>query len=326
MKTNIVFLNEKPGATDLVGRLLTDLERDERVKVYFSYTPLKSNILKAIRRVHFSHKINSKIRLPFKRIWGCVLDKLDWYDDRTNYLLMFNGTLDYLDFGYLDKLRKKHHIKIVMILVDAFLASICKNMRTFSKKYGFDYIYTFDPKDEETYGFMFHTIPYSTFEELRGTEIQYDFGFVGSNKGRISMINSILESANDAHVSFRARLVHVKSNDRLSFPNIVYNTAVDYKQTVFEELQCNCLLDVLSEGQSGATLRYYEAVVYNRKLLTNNTDVKDLPFYDPDYIHIFAKPEDIDWEWVKARTPVDFHYDGRFSPSCLIDEILQQEK
>ena len=43
-------------------------------------------------------------------------------------------------------------------------------------------------------------------------------------------------------------------------------------------------------------------------------------------MHIFEKAEDIDWDWVKERIPVDYHYDGRFSPVHIIDEIEYLEK
>ncbi len=41
---------------------------------------------------------------------------------------------------------------------------------------------------------------------------------------------------------------------------------------------------------------------------------------------VFEKPEDIDWEWVKERITVDYHYDGRFSPRHLIDKIIELEE
>lgn len=92
------------------------------------------------------------------------------------------------------------------------------------------------------------------------------------------------------------------------------------------EVKSNCILEVLATGQSGATLRYYEAVCYNKKLLTNNKNIVNLPFYNPEWMHVFENTEDIDWGWVKERVPVDYHYDGRFSPIHLIDRIIELEE
>ena len=107
---------------------------------------------------------------------------------------------------------------------------------------------------------------------------------------------------------------------------IIYNKRIPYSEVVEKNKASNCILEIISSGQSGASLRYYEAVCYNKKLLTNNKNVVNLPFYNPDYIHVFEKPEDIDWDWVKERIQVDYHYDGRFSPTHLIDKIIELEE
>lgn len=40
----------------------------------------------------------------------------------------------------------------------------------------------------------------------------------------------------------------------------------------------NCIFDMTQVGQTGVTFRYYEAVVYNKKLLTNNREIFNMPF------------------------------------------------
>ena len=102
--------------------------------------------------------------------------------------------------------------------------------------------------------------------------------------------------------------------------------AMPYPEVVAEAKKSNCLLEVVREGQTGPSFRYYEAVCYNKKLLTNNKNAVNFPFYNPEYMHVFEKPEDIDWEWVKERIPVDYGYDGRFSPSRIFDEVVGMEE
>lgn len=63
-----------------------------------------------------------------------------------------------------------------------------------------------------------------------------------------------------------------------------------------------------------------------QELLTTNKNIVDMLFYDLRYMKVFEKPEDIDWAWVKERIPVDYHYDGRFSPKHLIDKIIELEE
>ena len=72
------------------------------------------------------------------------------------------------------------------------------------------------------------------------------------------------------------------------------------------------------------TLRYYEAITYNKKLITNNEMVKKLPFYNPYYMFVFCDPEDIDLAWVKRSVKVDYHYNNEFSPKELVKDIIRE--
>lgn len=83
-------------------------------------------------------------------------------------------------------------------------------------------------------------------------------------------------------------------------------------------------MENVQPGQSGVTLRYYEAIVYNKKLLTNNKFVKRLPFYNPKFMYIYEKVEDIDIEWIKKEEMVDYKYNDEFSPVKLIEDIKKR--
>ena len=83
----------------------------------------------------------------------------------------------------------------------------------------------------------------------------------------------------------------------------------------------NCIFDMTQVGQTGVTFRYYEAVVYNKKLLTNNREIVNMPFFDDRFIHFYNHIEDIDWDWVKRREEIDYGYNGEFSPVNLLTRI-----
>ena len=68
-------------------------------------------------------------------------------------------------------------------------------------------------------------------------------------------------------------------------------------------------------------MRYKEAVMYNKKLLTNNSNVNLLPCYNPKYIKYFEKPEDIDIDWLLRREPVIYDYQMEFSTDCFCEKI-----
>ena len=89
------------------------------------------------------------------------------------------------------------------------------------------------------------------------------------------------------------------------------------------------LLEIMQEGQTCGTLREHEAVIYGKKLLTNNTFISDREFYSEKYISVFDKPEDID---IDFATDLDGQvvYKGRegISPAKFVEytrNLLQED-
>ena len=311
-----------------LGTRFSDLKNDERVTyVEGSGRKLNNRLLQSFKRIHLSTRINKYINLPFKSIWGCNLDKIDWNDEIAYYLIVCQGALWPIKPSYLEQLKNKYKIKFAIVLYDYWDSKYAKIARYYVERLQFDYIFSFDHNDCSKYGFEYMNCHYSKLisECPKNINENYDIYFAGNNKNRIDLLHEIYDKmkSNGAIGNFRISEVPKKKQ---KFIEIIYNKNIRYNAVIKETLLTNCILEILQNGQSGATLRYYEAVCYNKKLLTNNKNVVNLPFYNSDYIHIFEQPEDIDWDWVKERIPVDYHYDGRFSPIHLIDKIIELEE
>ena len=87
-------------------------------------------------------------------------------------------------------------------------------------------------------------------------------------------------------------------------------------------MKSNCILDIVQNGQKGNTIRYYEAICNNKKLLTNNRTVLSDKYYDKRYIQYFSDAKQIDVNWIKEPCEVDFGYQGEFSPEVLIRKFI----
>lgn len=303
-------------------RMFDDWEKDPRVKSIETNPTGKNRILFYLKKIHFSYKLNYKINIPFKGIWGHPLESINWDSSKENIILIPHGVLPYVDFEYLQKTKIQNSIKCCLIILDFLNSKYCARTREMIKKDVFDYIFTFDFDDATNFNFYFHTVPYSKILNGFSKEIEYDLYFIGNAKKRISLLHEtyLLAKANEANIQFR--ISQVARKDMLYGELILYNQPIDYPASLQEMIKSNCILEIMDPGQSGATLRYYEAVCYNKKLLTNNKNVVNLPFYNPDFIHVFESPNDIDWDWVKERILVDYHYDGRFSPQKMLDHII----
>ena len=308
--------------------LFADLMQDDRVIYLDSKFPVSSHSwINFLRRVHFSQRINHKINLPFKWVWKCSLETIPW-DDQCSYVVVFLDGANPIPIKKLQKIKQAHQVKYSLLLLNPFTLKRQAEQKPYFEKVGFDYVFTFDQADAKTYGFSFTDTFYSILphkgDQMSNAE-KKDIYYIGGNKGRLQNLLALYSVMKDNNISSIYRITDVDESEQRWENEIIYNDFIDYSTTIEELRPCNCILELIAADQFGATLRYYEAICYDKKLLTNNKNVVNLPFYNPDYIHVFEKPEDIDWGWVKERVPVDYHYDGQFSPIHLVDKILSIE-
>lgn len=314
---------------NLSDEIFSDFKSDNRVICLQHLLHVKSSIIKLLRKVHLSKKINKYLPLPFKHIWSGVFHVLHFDAEklRDQWIIFFNGGVYPLSEQYMKKIKRKYNVHFVLFMADPWHAANAEMARRYVSIVDFDYIFSFDENDSKKYGFIYELVPYSKREMI--SKSIYDLYFVGSNSGRLPLICDIeaYSKNEDRNITLLFQVSGTDKKSQVLSKNIEYlDKNIEYSKVLQYVMGSNCILEIIKYGQSGATLRYYEAVCYNKKLLTNNKNVVNLPFYDPRYMKVFEKPEDIDWAWVKERIPVDYHYDGRFSPTHLIDKIIELEE
>ncbi len=288
---------------------------------------ITNGFLEKIRMVHLSSRINRRISLPFKSIWLNSLDSVI-SDPETEYSVIFFSHFCPVNKGLFSKLNKKreeYKVKYYLFLIDPlddapFTWDYIKGLKL-------DTIFTYNKKDADQYGWVYHALPFSMIDGPC-EDVQYDIYFAGNYRGggRLELLHNVYKMLKENDISSVYRIGSVPTEKQKFQDGIIYNQIIRYSEIVKETKRSNCILEVVRESLDGATGRYYEAVCYNKKLLTTNKNVVNLPFYNPEYMHVFEKPEDIDWNWVKERIPVDYHYDGRFSPTHFIDELVEMEE
>lgn len=307
--------------------VFADLLTDARVEKVFNgvFLSEKSGLIRYIRKFHLSKKVNRIIELPGKQIWKCCLDSIEWDDNTIYYIIFMSPLFLKIPVSKLEKFKKQHNVRYVCFHLDCLkLEDTFAEIQKYQNHVGLDYTFSFDPQDSQKYDLIFNNSIYSMLADFPKEDIEYDLFLAAYSKERLASFHAIYDQLRSHKVKAQYRIVGVSKRNQI-FEGILYNKALPYPDVLRELNKSNCILEVLYDGQSGATLRYYEAVCYNKKLLTNNKNVVNLPFYDPDYMKVFENPEDIDWNWVKERVPVDYHYDGRFSPVHLIDKIIELE-
>ena len=52
---------------------------------------------------------------------------------------------------------------------------------------------------------------------------------------------------------------------------------------------CTAILELMREGQNGLSFRVFEAIALEKKIITDNENIKNYDFYNPDNILVLDK-------------------------------------
>lgn len=186
----------------------------------------------------------------------------------------------------------------------------------------FDQIYTYSFYDAEKYGFVHSLAYYSKIVYGSSKDTSYDAFFIANIKNRSAIINEFLANGEKNNAN---NLVYLAGDtnqiEHNSYHKIEYMSYID---SLKELMKCKCIID-LNDNNQAQSLRYLEAVVYNKKLISNNQNLKKLPFYNEKYMKIIKSIDEIDYKWIKNGEIVDYHYDGQFEPMNLISLIMNNK-
>lgn len=223
-----------------------------------------------------------------------------------------------------DLRRHNPECKLIFYLIDGLerVAQVSgvtmDELRSFLAK--FDAVYTYDRVDAEKYNLPFVEIPIWISHSTPSAAVNKELYFCGRDKKRSDLILQVYDRLEAAGLrcDFRIDATNAPSYSR---EGIRFAEWATYDKVVEEILDTNCILEILAANNHGATLRYKEAVIYNKKLLTTNPEITHLPYYDSRWMRYFEKAEDIDLEWLRTVEPVDYGYKGDFSARHFLDTV-----
>lgn len=316
MKYILVMLNNS-----LFITLLSELQNDDRVTTYLMNYPLKNPFLQFIRRVHTSAYLSQYIHLPYKGIWYRDLKKTVTND---SCLILTTEILSKIDLGFFRDIRKIHpSCKFVLLVMDSMHAHSLhmKYARPKILKFSWDIALSFDRNDCEEFGFTymggsFYTMYHNLTPDNQISDLYY-IGYAVGN--RPQMVFDIYDKLNPIQIKCNFGIAGYKGTYKRGIN--FFKKSIPYVDVVRGVLSTNCILEILQEGQQAQTARYYEAVCYNKKLLSNNPNLTKLKFYNPRYMHYFKDIKDIDPNWIKKKENINYYYKDEFSPIHILEII-----
>ena len=273
------------------------------------------------------HKINifQKVaHLPLKGIWFPFYFKDD-FKERKPYCFIVYGY--YVRPAYLRYLKKKYpDCKIVKIHRD-LIGLWRKRNPDYSDddvKSLFDLTLTYDQSEAEKYGIpYFSEIESKISVDRNDLTISSDLFFAGNVKDRLPVLLQVYHQAVQKGLKCDFYLTGVRSESQVPLEGVTYaKKNMSYRDMLKRTISSKCILEINQGGAVGYTSRFLEAVMYGKKLLTNNMTIRGTKFFRSDYIQCFENVNSIDFDFInKDVGTIDYGYKNEFSPIHLIEQI-----
>lgn len=182
-----------------------------------------------------------------------------------------------------------------------------------------DAIFSTDPEDCRQYGLRYNHIfyPREYYVPHVRPAGQPKLFFMGADKGRAPYIAALKQVLTESGVACDIRVLSsAKDPGYLErFQEILTHTRLSYDEYLKLVKSCHVLLDINQAGQSALTMRVLESIYLSKKLITNNRDIPNYDFYDPDNILVLPESGLPDAEEIRKFLLIPF----RPYPDAVLD-------
>lgn len=232
-------------------------------------------------------KIVFKYNLPFSNFF-----LTSWYNQKTDYdkVIMF----DTGNAKYLIKIISKFYPKARKIIW--FWNSVEKTINTEDVRHKDIELWSFDPHDCNKYDLKYNTQFYiSEFINSKDSLVNpcsdVDVFFVGTDKGRIKQLTKLKHNLDQMSVSSNFYIVGDPTKYIPGW-NMNYKVPIEYNHILEHNRHSKAIVDIVSDGQNGLTLRPLEALFMKKKLITNMKSISKFKLYNRNNIYIIDEESD----------------------------------
>lgn len=155
-------------------------------------------------------------------------------------------------------------------------------------------IWTFDPGDAKKYGWKLNNQFYcpikvkSRREKIKSRKKAF---CACVDKGRYKVLKEIYRELTARNIDCDFTLVKQTGNEYDEKDQWVKGNGIPYDELLQRTIDSDIIIDLVQKEQVGITVRTLEAIFYNKKLITNNAEVKELPLYNPRNIFVWGIDE-----------------------------------
>lgn len=229
----------------------------------------------------YIHKIYNK---NFNNHCKKKLQELKKYDTQFDYCLIIRGDL-------IPEFVIKHAGAISNKMVDFQLDGLSVSSKILDYHKYFDRIFVFDPEDVKRHpSFNLVFLPNCYFGETDFTQpseidLLYIGQFLEKRHQQLSSIHNYLESQ-QMHYSSYTSLYQGRDFIPLHHKILHHKISTTYQENIDFVKKSKTLIDFKRDEHDGLSLRFFEAMQYGKKIITDNVSVKNYDFYHPNNIFV----------------------------------------
>lgn len=212
------------------------------------------------------------------------LQELKKYDTQFDYCLIIRGDL-------IPEFVIKHAGSISNKMVDFQLDGLSVSSKILDYHKYFDRIFVFDPEDVKRHpSFNLVFLPNCYFGETDFTQpseidLLYIGQFLEKRHQQLSSIHNYLESQ-QMHYSSYTSLYQGRDFIPLHHKILHHKISTTYQENIDFVKKSKTLIDFKRDEHDGLSLRFFEAMQYGKKIITDNFSVKNYDFYHPNNIFV----------------------------------------
>lgn len=253
--------------TELWSQFIKNVQPLENITFYG--LRMRSNyhsLLKKILRRLVGNRLGLKIDF--------VNSSIEWIEEEKILLLGIYPIYELINIFRI--LGKRKYILWLWNPVSRTYFKDCSHKISLIKSMGFD-IFTFDEKDSVEYGLKHLNQFVSLPKVLPKCDVLTDVFFVGYPKGREERLTLMQNKFRKMGITTD---LHIVKNEK---------DYLSYEDNIRHTLNAKCVLEITQNSQSGMTLRCLEALFLKKKLITDNTDIINADFYNPNNIFVIGR-------------------------------------
>lgn len=188
-------------------------------------------------------------------------------------------------------------------------------------------MFTFDENDALKYGMTLYNQFTPAYEILKYRKFkeEYDATFIGYDKGRKAILESLVSLNED--INFNIKLVQKEGRLKRLLNLLLRQGNSNYEQFINQQYSTKCVIDIVKENQYNETMRYIEALIAKRKIITNNLNIFSNPLYCYDNVYVLGQDDRALSEFIAGVfKPISDDSLKEFSSTVVLNRIINSVK